>query len=189
MKTLFIIKRIYARRVNDKRSLGLILIVPIFLFTLIFFLLGDSDYKASLAVNGIPDQFVEKIEAQDVSVEHLDLYEGKEAVRDKSIDALLYKDGETMVLLLESSDAVKSGVIQKAIQNALKELNPVSIMRTELIYGKSDDNMFNSLGFVLLGIISFFLIFIIAGISFVRERTNQTMERLLMTPVKRWKLC
>jgi ABC-2 type transport system permease protein len=48
--------------------------------------------------------------------------------------------------------------------------------------------MFNSEGYVLLGVISFFLIFIIAGISFVRERTNQTMERLMVTPVKRWQV-
>lgn len=188
MKTIDIIKRIIRQTVNDKRSLGLILIVPIFLFTLIFFLLGDSDYKATIAESGMPAPMVEKLKDQDITVESMEISEGKEEVKDKKIDALLYKDGSETVLLMEQSEAVKSGVIQKAIQNAMKELNPAGAMRTEFIYGKSDENMFNSLGYVMLGIISFFLIFIIAGISFVRERTNQTMERLMITPVKRWQV-
>lgn len=188
MKTWFIIRRIVIQTVNDKRSLGLILIVPLFLFTLIFFLLGDSDYKATIGENGIQAQLVEKIEEQEVTVESLTLAQGREEVESKKLDAFLYKDNNETVLLFETSDAVKTGVVQKAIQNAMKEMIPGSVMRTEFIYGKSDENMFNSLGFVLLGIISFFLIFIIAGISFVRERTNQTMERLMITPVKRWQV-
>ena len=188
MKTLSIIHRIIRQTINDKRSLGLILVVPIFLFTLIFFLLGDSDYKASIAVNSIPNLLIEKLEEQNVTIARLEQEQGWEAVRDNKIDAYLYQENGTMILLLESSDAVKSGVIQKAMQNAMKEFNPVGLMKTELIYGKSDDTMFNSLGFVLLGVISFFLIFILAGISFVRERTNQTMERLMITPVKRWQV-
>jgi len=91
-------------------------------------------------------------------------------------------------LLFESNDAVKTGVVTKSIQTAIKELSPGSFMKAEFIYGKSDDSMFNSLGYIMLGIISFFIVFIIAGISFVRERTNQTMERLMMTPVKRWEV-
>lgn len=188
MKTLFIMKRIIRQTVNDKRSLGLILIVPVFLFTLIFFLLGDSDYKASIAVSDMPSMMIEKIEEQDVTVESLSLENGKEAVIEKEIDAFLYKDGDETVLLMETNDAVKSGVVLQAIQNAMKEMNPASVMRTEFLYGESDENMFNSMGYVLLGIISFFLIFILAGISFVRERTNQTMERLMITPVKRWQV-
>lgn len=188
MKTFDIMKRIVRQTVNDKRSLGLILVVPIFLFTLIFFLLGDSDYKATIAENGMPAPLVEKLEAQDITVKSLGLEEGKAEVKDKKIDALLYMDGKETVLLMESNDAVKSGVIHKAIQAAMKDLNPSGAMRTDFIYGKSDENMFNSLGYVMLGIISFFLIFILAGISFVRERTNQTMERLMITPVKRWQV-
>jgi ABC-2 type transport system permease protein len=188
MKTLFIMKRIILQTVNDKRSLGLILVMPLFLFTLIFLLLGDSDYQATIAENGMPSLLIEKIEAQDVTVESYSKTQGREEVKDKKIDAFLYKEGNETILLFETSDAVKTGVIQKALQNAMKDLMPAGVIRTEFLYGESDSNMFNSLGYVLLGIISFFVVFIIAGISFVRERTNQTMERLMITPVKRWQV-
>lgn len=188
MKTLSIIKRIVIQTVNDKRSLALILIVPLFLFTLIYFLLGDSDYKASIVEHGMASQIVEKIEAEDVSIDSVSMEEGKKEVKDKKADALLYMDGTDMVLLFESNDTVKTGIVTKAVQNAMKKISPVGGMNIKFIYGDSDTNLFNSLGYVLLGIISFFLIFILAGISFVRERTVQTMERLMMTPVRRWQV-
>lgn len=188
MKTMFIIRRIVIQTINDKRSLGLILLVPIFLFTLIYFLLGDSDYKATIAQNGMPAMLIDKIAAEDITVENMSLIDGKQAVKDKKIDALLYMEGKDMVILYETKDAVKTGVITKAVQNALKEMTSTGGMRADYIYGESDANLFNSLGYVLLGIISFFLIFILAGISFVRERTIQTMERLMITPVKRWQV-
>jgi ABC-2 type transport system permease protein len=188
MKTLVIIRRIIRQIAGDKRSLGLILIVPLFMFTLIYFLLGDSGYKATIAQNGIPAPLTEKIEAQGVTVKNLSLTQGRAEVKDKKIDAFLYTQGGRTTLLFESNDAVKTGVVQKALQSAMKELSPSDTVETSFLYGSSDASMFDSLGYVMLGIISFFLIFIIAGISFVRERTNQTMERLMMTPVKRWQV-
>ncbi len=188
MNILFIIRRIVKQIRNDKRSLGLILFVPILLFTLIYFLLGDSDYHATIAVNGIQKPLISEIEAQGITVISLDMEEGQKQVKDKTIDASLYRDGSETILLFESADAVKTGVIQKGIQNAIRKLTPQLLVRSEYLYGKSDDNMFNSLGYVLLGVVSFFIVFIIAGISFVRERTNQTMERLMITPVRRWQV-
>jgi ABC-2 type transport system permease protein len=92
-KIVYIIRRIVKQTVNDRRSLGLILIVPLFLFTMIYFLLGDSDYKADIAQCGISSQLVEKIKVQEVTVRDYDLDAGKEAVKDKKVDALLYKEG------------------------------------------------------------------------------------------------
>jgi ABC-2 type transport system permease protein len=101
-------------------------------------------------------------------------------------------EGKNIKLLFESGDAVKTGLVTKAVQNAMKQQNKAAVstpsLKVEFIYGKNNTNMFNSLGYVLLGVISFFLIFILAGISFVRERTVQTMERLMITPVKRWQV-
>jgi ABC-2 type transport system permease protein len=188
VKVLYIVRRIILQIFNDKRSLALILIAPIFMFTLIYFLLGDNGYKAKIAQSGIQAQIVHNIKAQGVTVSELSTGLGKSEVKNKKIDAFLYMDSGHMTLLFETNDAVKTGVVQKAIMNAMKELSPGSVIQTEFIYGKSDSSMFDSLGYVMLGIISFFIVFIIAGISFVRERTNQTMERLMMTPVKRWQV-
>ena len=188
MKTMNIVRRIIVQTFNDKRSLALILVVPVFLITLIYLLLGESDYNPNIAESGLPTQIVENIKKQDVSVSKLDLDEGKKQVEDGKIDAFIYSDASGIHMIFKTYDGVKTGLVQKSVVNAIKEVLPAGALQTEYIFGESDANMFDSLGYVMLGIISFFIIFIIAGISFVRERTNQTMERLMMTPVKRWQV-
>lgn len=188
MKIWIIMKRIIKQTINDRRSLILILFVPVFLFTLIYFLLGDSDYKATIAECGMPAPFVDFIETQDITVTSMSMEEGKLAVKERKVDAFLSIEEKQVALLFESNDAVKTGTITKAIQNALKVQTPMGGIQINYIYGESDTTMFNSLGYVLLGVISFFLIFLLAGISFVRERTIQTLERLMITPVKRWQV-
>lgn len=188
MKTLTIARRIIVQTLNDKRSLALILIVPVFLFTLMYFLLGDSDYQAAIAENGIAPALVEKIQEEDVTVYSMDFEKGKQEVKDRKKDALLYMDGNRMILLFDTNDSVKTGLITKAVRSASKALQPEAGIQIEYIYGQNDTSLFNSLGYVLLGVISFFLIFILSGISFVRERTVQTLERLMITPVKRWQV-
>jgi ABC-2 type transport system permease protein len=47
---------------------------------------------------------------------------------------------------------------------------------------------FDNFGPVLVGYFSFFFVFLIAGVSFLKERTSGTLERLLATPLKRWEI-
>jgi ABC-2 type transport system permease protein len=183
-----ITKRIIRQIFNDKRSLALIFFVPLMLFTFIYFLLGSTDYKAKITEYNVPQLIIEKMKDNGVDVETVTKSDGEEKIKNGTADALFYKDGSELKILMQINDSVKSGVVMKDIQDALKAVNPSAMLKTEFVYGKSNDNMFNSIGYVLLGILSFFLVFIIAGISFVRERTGNTMERLMLTPVKRWEV-
>src|SRR5690625_5482720 len=47
---------------------------------------------------------------------------------------------------------------------------------------------FDYFGPVLLGFSVFFFVFLIAGVSFIRERTTGTLERLLSTPLRKWEI-
>ncbi len=188
MRTLNIVRRIMQQIFNDKRSLALILLVPVFIITLIYLLLGKSSYKAIIAESGLPSPIVEKLEAQDLTVTSLSVDDGKQQLKDGSIDALIYQENGEIHLLFKTYDSVKTGIVQKSVASAMQTMSPGSAVKTAFVFGKTDANMFDSLGYVMLGIVSFFIIFIIAGISFVRERTNQTMERLMMTPVRRWQV-
>lgn len=53
------------------------------------------------------------------------------------------------------------------------------------IYGKEDSSLFDNFGAVLVGIIVYFLVFLIAGINFLTERTSGTLEKMLSSPIKR----
>ncbi|KGL40791.1 ABC transporter permease [Listeria booriae] len=59
---------------------------------------------------------------------------------------------------------------------------------TGYIYGDADTTFFDTIGPIFIGFFVFFFVFLIAGISFLRERTTGTLERLMATPIKRWEL-
>ncbi|WP_339820004.1 ABC transporter permease [Paenibacillus sp. FSL R7-0216] len=58
----------------------------------------------------------------------------------------------------------------------------------EYLYGGANMSSFDSLSPVLIGLFAFFFVFLIAGVSFLRERTSGTLERLLATPLRRWEI-
>ena len=188
MRVMTIVARLVRQIVGDRRTLALIVVVPLLLFTLIYFLLGDSGYQPSIETAGIAAQLTRAISAQGASVKEVTAAQGRAAVKDRKADALLYMDGTDMVALLESNDAVKSGVVLREVQNAARSLSGAGTVRTEFIYGESGASLFDSLGYVMLGIVAFFIVFILAGVSFVRERVAGTMERMMMTPVRRWQV-
>jgi ABC-2 type transport system permease protein len=47
---------------------------------------------------------------------------------------------------------------------------------------------FDNFGPVLIGFFAFFFVFLISGVSFLRERTGGTLERLLASPLRRWEI-
>ncbi len=69
---------------------------------------------------------------------------------------------------------------------ALLNLAPLLIL--SLMYLVFDELLFNRIIPTLLGLYAFFFVFLIAGISFLKERTSGTLERLLATPLRRWEI-
>jgi len=183
-----IAKRIIKQIFNDKRSLVLIFFVPIMLITFIYFLLGTVNYDASIVEFNVPQPIIRQMKDNGLDIESVSKADGKARVEDGKADALFYSENGELRILMQTNDTVKYGVVIKDIQAALKVIKPGALLKSEFLYGKSDDNMFNSMGYVLLGILSFFFVFIIAGISFVREQTGNTIERLMLTPIKRWEV-
>ena len=182
---LSIVKRILGQIKNDKRSLGLLVFAPLLVLTLLYFILGDSNYLPRIAVYDLNEKFVTELE-QHASVVELDAQpDVKDYLEENSSDALLWKDtGGLHLELLEQNS--KAAAAQKAIQDTNKALQPAqSEMSIAYVYEAADDNQLDSLSYVFLGVISFFFVFILSGMSFVRERFGQTLERMLMTPIRR----
>src|SRR5699024_5741798 len=53
------------------------------------------------------------------------------------------------------------------------------------LYNDEDADLFDQVSPALMGFFIFLFVFLIAGISFLRERTSGTLERTLATPLKR----
>ncbi len=83
--------------------------------------------------------------------------------------------------LSPAEDSARIGELRSALAAALGDSGPT--ITQESIYGTG--NFFDAFTPALVGFVVFFLVFILTGISFLRERVGGTLERLLATPVRR----
>jgi ABC-2 type transport system permease protein len=187
MKHLFI--RILKQLKNDKRSIALIFIAPILVLTLLYLLLGDSDYKPIISLNNLPGPMTASLNKADATILPFpNNYNIDNYLKEKRADAVVSNINNSIQIRLLENDSVKSTLILNIVKGSLSSINPNANINVNFVYGKDTTNMFSSLAYVLLGFVSFFFVFLLAGISFIREKNYYTMERLLMTPIKRWEV-
>ncbi|MED1558654.1 ABC transporter permease [Bacillus paramycoides] len=184
-------KRVILQTLNDKRSVMMILIAPLLALTLIYFLLGNSDYTPSVGINNntMPATLVTALKEQDlkiVEVSNDDTQHPKQYLKaHQDVDAVfnISKNSGVNITMYEPSSKGAKAVSE--IQKAMTSLNPSAKVNMSYVYGSKGETTFDSLGYVFLGLFSFFFVFIISGMALVRERSGGTLERLLMTPIKR----
>lgn len=178
-----LIIRILKQLVNDKRTLALIFIVPLFIMTLIYFLLGTTSDDMTVALRGANATVTSYFEEECTVVEGTDNLSVTEILEDKKADAVVDFSGSTKIWLYEPDSAQLATIngVLKEIQNSMGQ----TTSEVSYLYGGNFDTLFDQLAYAFLGILAFFLVFLISGISFVHERTLGTLERLMLTPVKR----
>lgn len=182
-----IVKRILSQMKNDKRSVGLLLFAPLLVITLLYFILDDSNYVPQIALFDVNENLITELS------EHAELTTLTQMpndlqgyLEDSDLDALFFSDGTGYALLMVEQDSQSAAALKSITESAqaLQKNSPGQIA-VSYIYETDSDNLLDSMSYVILGVISFFFVFILSGMSFVRERFGQTLERMLMTPLRR----
>ena len=64
------------------------------------------------------------------------------------------------------------------------------LIRYEIEYldGIKDIRSFDLFGSTLMGFLTFFFVFLVAGMAFLKERKSGTLEKLISTPIRRWEI-
>jgi len=193
MRIWAITKRIVHQMLKDKRSLALMMIAPLLILTLLWAVLDNDAYEPKIAYSDLPGPFVDALKKTNAKLKQTDLNEAKKLLEDKAYDAYLEiktAGGKPeLKVLLEGSDLGANASVQQAIAKASKEMAPDTLaVQNSYLHGSSDLSMFDHTGQVMIGFFIFFFVFIVGGVSFLRERTQGTLERILSTPLKRWEL-
>ena len=185
-----IVLRIIKQMGNDRRTLALIIVAPLIILTLMYLLLGENNYQPSIGIReGFPKAVSDALIKQDVRISAVAAGENSDALlKSKAVDAVLSLDLTGLHLQMLEADGVKATKITAAMKEAMSSMLPIGKLNISFLYGGQNSTAFNSLSYVLLGVLSFFFVFIISGITFVREREGGTMERLMTTPVHRWQV-
>ncbi|MBM7553684.1 ABC transporter permease [Thalassobacillus pellis] len=187
MNVFPIIKRILRQFRRDKRSMALMIVAPLFILTLMWLVLDSETYHPDIATIDVPDPIVEAMENQDAVISQMTEEEALEELREQQLDALIKWEEDHPIVLLEGSEPSANGAVKRVLQETMKAMGGQPDMNPEInfLHGSSDLNLFDNVGPVLIGFFVFFFVFIVGGVSFLRERTQGTLERLLSTPLKR----
>lgn len=189
MRVTGVIIRIIRQFFRDKRSLAMMFGAPMLLLWLLSLVFTQKDYVPHIAVVDMPAQVVKVMKNQEASIYEYSKEKAMSELEKQKVDAVIRLENGKMNIVLEGSDSSKNRAVLQIIQKST-EKNDVSIMKPEVNYlhGSKDFTMFDGLGPVLIGFFTFFFVFILSGVSFVRERLSGTLERLLSTPVRRWEI-
>ena len=187
MKITALIIRIIRQFKHDKRSLALMFIAPILILTLMSLVFNGSEYYPKLAVVEVPAPLEEIFVEQNAIVTAYTLVDAEIALANREVDAIISFNEMTPVVKLEGSDPTVNRSVMLLIQEAMQQLRPIAEISPviEYLHGSADMSTFDNFGPVLVSYFAFFFVFLLSGISFLRERTGGTLERLLSTPLKR----
>jgi ABC-2 type transport system permease protein len=84
-----------------------------------------------------------------------------------------------------TDDTSRLASVQQAIVRALPIGALLPTIEREQVYGTAGGDFLDAFAPALVGFFAFFLVFILTGVSFLRERIGGTLERLLATPIRR----
>lgn len=185
MKALLL--RILKQLKNDPRTLALMLVAPFLIMSLIYLLLGDSDYRPIVATYDMPSSFTEPLTTSAEVKTLTDTLQMNTWLESDSADAVVWAEGHTICIRVLESNS-KSGAAIEAVQETFSEMLPLGRVTIQTIYGSPNDTYFASMAYVFLAVLAFFFTFIVSGMALVRERFTNTLERLLMTPIRRWQV-
>ncbi len=96
----------------------------------------------------------------------------------------------TTLGLEPSADAGQVRVVQEAFVAALSQALPaggarIPRLQPAPLYGSPEADLVDNLAPIYIGFFAYFFVYILTGVSFLRERVGGTLERLLATPVER----
>lgn len=201
MRIRAITLRILRQFIHDKRTMALMFIAPLIVLSLMSLVFNGDAYEPKIGVSGVPLNISAALKEQNATIKEYASEElGKSALVEGNIDALITLDGNVgnsgviPQVLLEGSNPTANKAVIMTLQKLSQKLLPSTEGQLQLLpqisylYGSENMKTIDRFGPIMIGVFVFFFVFLIAGVSFLRERTTGTLERLLSTPLKRWEI-
>ncbi|MBD8070817.1 ABC transporter permease [Bacillus sp. PS06] len=184
--------RILRQIIRDKRTMGLLIFAPILVITMLHLVFNGDDYIPTIGIVQAPESVLNQLDNDQVElIEFSHSDEALEQLAAAFLDGYIDFAQMPPSIYLEGSDPSVNGVTAGWIKTSLSALQNDGIaidFPIQYLHGSSEMGQFDYFGPVLLGFFVFFFVFLIAGVSFLRERTTGTLERLLASPLRKWEI-
>ncbi|UVI32251.1 ABC transporter permease [Paenibacillus spongiae] len=178
--------RIIRQFVRDKRTLALLFLAPLLILTLMKLVFNGQTVEPQIGVVNVPAQMADRLAQSGAALtDFKEKADADAALADGDLDAVLTLSDGKPSIQLEGSDPAKNKSVLMLLQRTMQAASPNVQPAVSYLHGSEEMTSFDSFGPVLVGFFSFFFVFLLAGVSFLRERTSGTLERLLATPIRR----
>jgi ABC-2 type transport system permease protein len=206
-------RRIVDQFRRDRRTLALLFVAPIAIMALLGWVVREQNAPPPRVVvanlDGSPGSVVTaslqaSLSASGIEVVSVapDEASARQALADGGADvALIVPAGFTAALagggqpgleivtpgLNPTGEGSSIALLQQAIVRSVQSGAGARIptLRHATVYGSPDADTLDTLAPVFVGYFGYFFVFILTGVSFLRERVGGTLERLLATPITR----
>ncbi|MEX1378322.1 MAG: ABC transporter permease [Eubacteriales bacterium] len=197
-KILVIAGRVIRQINGDKRTLVIMIIAPILIISILYFILSA---QVSIAKVDIVDTGSLNNEAIDSMKDVADVHIA--ATEDEAVERILSGESDGYFLpekvVVEGTDPSITGLVIKAYKeysiNTNLQSMPANVStlagkifeqpEVDNFYTDTEYETFDFLAPSIMGFIIFFLVFLLSGIAFLRERISGTLEKIMATSVKR----
>jgi ABC-2 type transport system permease protein len=205
-----VFRRIVAQFRRDRRTLALMFVAPLAIIALLAWVLtstvttttrvavvNESTSPAATAVVGqIGGALADQPNVQVVG-DATDLATARQMLIDNKLDLVISIPSDfslqnrkivlTTLGLNPAGEATAIPNVQQALVETIVEKagGSLPVVERQTVYGSPDATELDTLAPVVVGFFVYFFVFILTGISFLRERVGGTLERLLATPVSR----
>ena len=184
--------RILRQFFRDKRTMAMMIVAPILILTMLNLVFNGKDYHPKIGLVNVPEPIINQLDFKDAKITKYENSKlAKEDLKNRKLDGYLIFKDQVPGITLEGSDPAKNKAVMNEVQKAFKPLlqkGNQGDFKIHYLHGSDSMTQFDYFGPVLLGYFAFFFVFLIAGVSFLRERTSGTLERLLSSPLRRWEI-
>ena len=208
-----VVARIVAQFRRDHRSLALLFVVPVAVMVLLGWVIRDQQipvtevaivHPASETGARLADALAEASDPEagfDVIFNVAAEDAARSLLVQRRVDLVVVipeefgTAGATLRLvtlgLNPGEDGTHLGRFQQALSRAMSAVLPTPVaglipeIEHSTIHGRGDGDVLDAFAPVFVGYFAYFFVFLLTGVSFLRERIGGTLERLLATPVTR----
>jgi ABC-2 type transport system permease protein len=190
MRIQALIIRIIRQFFRDKRTLGLIIVAPIFILWLMSLVFSGNQLETKIGIINANDLIIERLtDIEDLSfASFLSESDASAALVEGDLHGYILFSEAGTTITLEGSDPTANKAVMATVNNLFSNTTTQNAPEINFYFGSEDMDTFDSIGPFLIGYFVFFFVFLIAGVSFLRERTSGTLERLLSTPLRRYEI-
>jgi ABC-2 type transport system permease protein len=193
---------------RDRRTLALLFVAPIVILGLLGYLLRGSSSSPAVGIANEDTGPLGAIVADSlrhsshITTSDISAADGDAKLKDGSLVAYIVLPSNfsqqaqngtiAPEVHLEGSQPGEDAPVLQALQMSLISLASSAAGRTvkfapdtKYLYGGKDYDTLDYFGAAFIGLVVFFLVFVITIVSFLNERTQGTLERLMASPLRR----